>query len=232
MVDKQVYPRLPERNWWIIRNQFKKTLPSAVTTSYLKSLLNLTSEKAARNLLPPLRQIGLIDEEGKPTARANEWRSDSKYSETCKSIVEEIYPQEMRDLFAGPELDRKPIKEWLMHTASIGEGAADLSAAMYILLNEATLKDDEELSKIVNGSTKKVSKDKSNKPSTKNIESEIKPDNIELMESTQQASISQSESDSFSTALHIDLQIHISADASADQIESIFANIAKYLYKK
>ena len=100
---------------------------------------------------------------------------------------------------------------------------------MYILLNEATLKDDEELSKIVNGSTKKVSKDKSNKPSTKNIESEIKPDNIELMEPTQQASIGQSESDSFSTALHIDLQIHISADASADQIESIFANIAKYL---
>lgn len=232
MADKQVYPRLPEKNWWIIRNQFKKTLPSAVTTSYLKSLLNLTSEKAASNLLPPLRQLGLIDEEGKPTVRANEWRSDSKYSETCKSIVQEIYPQELRDLFAGPEFDRKSIKEWLMHTSSIGEGAADLSASMYILLNEATLKDDEELSKKLNGSTKKAPKEKSIKSSTKSTEPEIKSTSIEPMEPTPQVSISQSKGDSFSTALHIDLQIHISADASADQIESIFANIAKYLYKK
>ena len=33
-------------------------------------------------------------------------------------------------------------------------------------------------------------------------------------------------------SLHIDLQIHISPEASADQIDSIFASIAKHLYDR
>lgn len=32
-------------------------------------------------------------------------------------------------------------------------------------------------------------------------------------------------------SLHIDIQIHISADASPDQIDQIFASMAKHLYK-
>ena len=31
-------------------------------------------------------------------------------------------------------------------------------------------------------------------------------------------------------SVHIDLQIHISPDASPDQIDSIFASMAKHLY--
>jgi glycine cleavage system regulatory protein len=32
--------------------------------------------------------------------------------------------------------------------------------------------------------------------------------------------------------IHLDIQIHIPVDASADQIEQIFASMAKYLYSK
>jgi hypothetical protein len=32
-------------------------------------------------------------------------------------------------------------------------------------------------------------------------------------------------------SIHINLQIHISPDASSDQIKEIFANISKYIYK-
>lgn len=33
-------------------------------------------------------------------------------------------------------------------------------------------------------------------------------------------------------SLHIDVQIHISADASAEQIDQVFASMAKHLYRK
>jgi glycine cleavage system regulatory protein len=35
---------------------------------------------------------------------------------------------------------------------------------------------------------------------------------------------------SLGPALHIDIQIHISPEASADQIDQIFASMAKHLY--
>jgi hypothetical protein len=41
---------------------------------------------------------------------------------------------------------------------------------------------------------------------------------------------SRSGSVSFGPALHIDIQIHISPEASAAQIEQIFASMAKHVY--
>lgn len=37
---------------------------------------------------------------------------------------------------------------------------------------------------------------------------------------------------SLSPALHIDIQVHISAESSADQIDQIFRSMAKHLYKR
>ena len=33
-------------------------------------------------------------------------------------------------------------------------------------------------------------------------------------------------------SLHIDLQIHIHPEATADQIETVFASMSKYLYNR
>lgn len=107
--ENSAYPKIPESNWWAIRAQFRKSLPASVTGSYLKSLLSLTSDKAASNLLSPLRQMKLIDEDGKPTDRANEWRDDANYASVCHEIVNEIYPRELIDLYPGPDFDREKI---------------------------------------------------------------------------------------------------------------------------
>ena len=64
MADKQIYPMISEKSWWQLRNQFKKTIPSVVNVSYLKSLLSLNSDQSARNILAPLRQMGIIDADG------------------------------------------------------------------------------------------------------------------------------------------------------------------------
>lgn len=124
MADKQIYPMISEKSWWQLRNQFKKTIPSVVNVSYLKSLLSLNSDQSARNILAPLRQMGIIDADGKPQPRATDWRSDAKYPDVCSAIIAEIYPQELLDLFPDTQVDNATAKSWFMDTCSLGDNAA------------------------------------------------------------------------------------------------------------
>lgn len=229
MAENNVYPRIPESNWWAIRAQLRKSMPPDVSVSYLKSLLSLTSDKSAKNLIPPLRQMKLIGEDGKPTDRANEWRDDDKYAAVCEKIVEEIYPPELRSLYPGPDFDKDRIAQWFMTTAKLGEGAAKLAASMYILLSSKELKTDQNTS---NGNPNKGTK----KVVEKKSPSRLKSNSSTTMQSNDSApntvSVTPSANVSAPTpTLHIDLQIHISPDASNEQIENIFASIAKHLYK-
>ena len=227
MADGNTYPRIPESNWWAIRAQFRRSMPPAITGSYLKSLLSLTSDKAASNLLAPLRQMKLIDENGKPTDRANEWRDDNKYGTICEQIVEEIYPPELRSLYPGPDFDKDKISQWFMTTSKLGEGASKLVASMYILLNSKEVKTD------VNNSNSNSTN--ANKKPNKNDKAKLKDSQSSGSKNGNSNSASPrlpNGSVSSSPNLHIDLQIHISPDASSEQIDSIFASIAKHLYKK
>lgn len=38
MAEKQTYPMISEKNWWDLRNQFKKTIPASVNPSYLSDV--------------------------------------------------------------------------------------------------------------------------------------------------------------------------------------------------
>ena len=77
------FPTISEKNWWTIRERFKSSLPSVVSTTYIKSLLSMANDNSANsNVISPLKRIGLIDDENKPTALANDWRIDDKYN-TC-----------------------------------------------------------------------------------------------------------------------------------------------------
>jgi len=222
MAEKTVYPKIPTSNWWIIRAQFRKTLPTVVTPSYLKSLLNLTSDRAARNLLAPLKQIHLLDDENKPTKRAIDWRDDKKYKETCDSILGEIYPNELRELYPGPDFDKISIVNWFMGDAHIGEGAAGQVTSFYILLCQGEVKADMETlpaSKIKKPSSKKQSSKVSDRKSTE-APAKVIPVGTSLPEKSKQ----------LSPNLHIDLQIHISPEASVEQIDAIFASVAKHLH--
>ena len=55
---------------------------------------------------------------------------------------------------------------------------------------------------------------------------EVTPQDVEQLSAPRPSAIPQ-----ISPALHIDIQIHISSDASSEQIDSIFASMAKHLYK-
>jgi hypothetical protein len=226
MAEKQVYPMISEKSWWQIRNQFKKTIPSTVNVSYLKSLLSLNSDQSARNIITPLRQMGIIDTEGKPLPRATDWRSDAKYPEVCLAIVSEIYPQELQDLFPDSQIDSATAKSWFMDTCALGNAAAGKIMSTFILLKSGHIKTDTDIPKSSQASKKiKPSKE------TKNNVDQAKDEPIGSTKAPpSQTTNNISDKASPVPSVHIDLQIHISPDASPDQIDSIFASMAKHLY--
>ena len=219
------YPRIPESNWWRIRDQFKKTMPGAITPAYVRSLLGLNSEGAAKNLIGPLRKLGLIDDDNKPTARANDWRNDAKYADVCKEMLAEVYPQELRDLFSGPSVDRQAVTDWFSHVARLGEAAAGKNAQLYVLLNEGVPRSSEGQPK--KGEVKpKVSKASSGANGGRAIISSGTP------KGSQESPFAVPKPVQDGPTIHMDFQIHISPEAGAEQIDAIFAAMAKHLYKK
>lgn len=220
MADKQTYPMISEKNWWDLRNQFKKTIPSNVNPSYVKSLLGFNSDDSARNnIILPLKQLGIIDEEGKPTALANEWRSDEKYENACKAMLTAIYPQELTDLFPDEEIDSSRVKAWFMDTASIGQSAAGKIANTFILIRTAKVKEP---------TAKKAAAPKNGAPKKKTRVTMPVPDAPSIQ--PQKAPAQDQSAGVVSPSVHIDIQVHISPDASAEQIDKIFESMAKHLY--
>lgn len=111
-----------------------------------------------------------------------------------------------------------------MTKSKLGDGAAKIVTAMYILLNGKVPKTENS-----NGASVAAKKPGALKQAkVKTAESIIAPSTPKAVApsaDTQQTSGYTKHSPS----IHIDLQIHISPEASSEQIDSIFASIAKHL---
>lgn len=228
MAEKQIYPMISEKSWWQLRNQFKKTIPAVVNVSYLKSLLSLNSDQSARNILSPLKQMGIIDAEGKPQPRATEWRSDTKYASVCAAIISEIYPQELLDIFPDAQVDNASAKAWFMDTCSLGDNAAGKITSTFTMLKNGQVKTDFDVTKSAT-SPKKARTSKE----VKEVEGDDSANSISSYPTPvvhANPSIMSTPVSTTTPSVHIDLQIHISPDASSNQIDSIFASMAKHLY--
>lgn len=67
--EKATYPMLPTNHWWALRKKFKQSIPGVVTDNYLATVLNMKVTSARGNVLPYLKQLGIIDEEGRTGER-------------------------------------------------------------------------------------------------------------------------------------------------------------------
>jgi len=115
------------------------------------------------------------------------------------------------------------------HTGS-GESAATKLSNFYMTLLDA---DPAPFTAVKTGSTAR--KD-TNKPKKEKTKDKKNPDEVKSspQQNHEQANQSQNPSPNDkrnAPDLNINIQIHISSDASPDQIKSIFENMAKYLYK-
>ncbi|MCY3911569.1 MAG: DUF5343 domain-containing protein [bacterium] len=134
--DKRTYPRLPAKNWWTLRDQFKKTMPTKVDADYLQSVLSLSSAGSAGNLIGPLRALGLIDDEGRTTERALDWRQDESYKKACDEMLAEVYPDSLRSAFPDPSLNQGGVTSWFSRNTRAGQDAASKMAALYALVSK------------------------------------------------------------------------------------------------
>lgn len=212
------FPMISEKNWWTIREKFKATVPSVVSPNYVKTLLTMSSDNSANsNVISPLKRLGLIDDDNKPTQLAFKWRLDDSYSEACESMIKAVYPTELLDLFPDSDVDRSSSRNWFM-SQGVGQGAADKMVALFSLLKSGEIKEKKATTK--KATAPKVAKKQDKKAIRKDADAVI-----------EQQSKSELTAESANRPnLHIDLQIHISPESSPEQIEAIFASMAKHLY--
>lgn len=217
----KTFPMLPVAHWWTLRERFKQSIPGVVTDNYLATALNTETKSARTNVLPYLKDIGLIDDEGKTQDLAKAWRDDKQYAEVCKKIRDNIYPNELISAVPNPSEDRKAIERWFANHTGAGSAAVQRMAAIYTVISEGDLsKKPQKKTQEANVNKKKVAGTKTDKKSTPpNLPPPAQPSTPNT-------------SPQIPPGININLEIHISSDATPDQIDRIFESMAKHIYKK
>ncbi len=214
------YPVMPIKHWWALRRKFQTSIPGTVTTTYLAAALNMTEPAAQTNVMPSLKRTGLIDENGKPTALANDWRNDAKYPEVCEKVRKSVYPQEIQDLASDTSAERGQVSQWFASHTGAGRSAATKMAAFYLMLLQA------------DPATESVSASKTPHLKTKQVSTTTAQKELQKNR-TGAGKLGQGSQSNQSLAglppLHLNVQIHLSPEATPEQIERIFAAMAKYL---
>ena len=217
--EKKTYPRLPAKNWWTLRERFKQTSPARVDADYLQSVLGLTSAASAGNLMGPLRTLGLIDEKGAPTERALDWRHDETYGEVCEAIVADVYPDSLRSAFPNPAGASAAIATWFARNTGAGQGAATGMAALFILLSDG------DPAGRMNGAT--PASGRAPRPASATRATKVPKVTASPASKAVPDELGRNRE---APSLNINVQVHISSDASADQIDQIFKSMSDHLY--
>jgi len=221
------FPKIAVSNWWKLRNLFKQKVPVVVTTTYLSSALSMTETSAQGNIINPFKKLGILDEAGKPTDLAYNWRDDSKYPAVCQTLFENTYPQEVRDLYSTAESDPTSIASWFMNYCRCGEPAAKMFTAFYRLLLKADPSPPEES---VSQKPKAAVSRQPKKREQKLQVVEVQPKEAEpSKKDTASPSEKPARAHGSLPQLHINIQLHISPETTAEQIDKIFESMAKHL---
>jgi hypothetical protein len=224
--EKKKFPSMPTGQWWALRRKFRNTIPREVTPTYLASALGMAENSAAANILPSLRETGLIDGDSKPTELAVKWRDDAEYPKVCDSIRRAVYPHELLDIAPDISVDRAAVQRWFLNHTGKGEAAAYKYTSFYMLLLESDPSRQAAQAPSLGKTKEAQSLDTPRRARavTKLVSKPLPHASVDpaLPPAAGRGSSGQPE-------IHIDVQLHISPEASADQIDQIFASMAKHL---
>lgn len=226
MATPATYPKISKKLWWLVRDRFKKSVPTELTATLITSLSPMADASARSNVISPLRDLGILDDDNKPTPLAERWRHDDEYIAVCREIREKTYPQELIEAFPDADHGQKDqIKRWFMKAGQVGEVAAKMYSDTYILLTQAdpAMADEKKATSATprprpsqNAKTKQ-SKDNAENVAVTNVPKSPIEEHIEPVAHRRMP------------AVHIDVQVHISPDTSPEQIDRIFESMAKHL---
>jgi len=214
------FPRIPPKNWWDLRERALQRVPSKITADYLCQVLGI-GEGAAGNLMPNLRHLGLIDEHGQTTNAFEDWRHDDDYPKFCQKTRETIYPDELLSAEPPPSPNIEKVVSWFSRNRRVGAAAARQMAATYVLLCNADATQAKVDKSRISGRAKdapplarKTGKKKVTTPGPR-------------VKRTRNGS----GDGSLVPSIQFNLQVHISPEATGEQIDHIFSSIAKHLRK-
>lgn len=225
MAGKVRYPQIPATVWWGVRSILTKNPRVKVDEKLLGAQLGVQAT-AAKQYVNELKAVGILDEDCRATDLANKWRLDETYPSAAREIVESNYPEALLHLSPPDDPNRESVVNWFMHEG-FGHGAALNKAAAYLLLG-ATEPD--------GASVRNGKKEPSAKRAVATVRGKKSAPVKKQSAPSQDVGIRASRVDSNRGAgalmpLNVNVQIHISADASSEQIESIFASMKRYLYE-
>ena len=219
------YPKVPAKAWRALRSRATAAPSTKFTPSTVAALMGMASPQSARdNTVSPMRKLGLIDDDGALTARGNKWRVDASYADACQEILDEVYPSDLSDLADGSGApDPHLVKTWFDHRGFGGSNARQM-AATYVMIASKQVPEIV-ASEPKKASSKKVPAEKAESPTTgMTSTTDNSPANRTPEPSKQTPGAGPN--------VHLDIQIHIPADASAEQIDQIFESMARHLYKQ
>lgn len=220
------YPKIPVKAWRTLRAKAASAPSTKFTASTVAALMGMANPGSARdNIVTPLRRVGLIDEDGGLTPRGNKWRVDASYGEACDEILTEVYPEDLAALRNGSgEPDLQAVKRWFDHQG-FGDSNAKQMAATYALI--ASKQIPEPPAEQNGNATRKSPARKQSAATPKARDSEPKPKEKVEVEAPPRERVR-----SGAPNVHLDIQIHIPADASVEQIDQIFESMARHLYNQ
>lgn len=216
------FPMLPVGHWWTLRDKFKQSIPGVVTDNYLAAALNTQTRSARANVLPYLKNMGLIDDDGKTQELGKAWRDDEQYAGVCQKMRKELYPDDLISAVPNPSEDRIAVERWFANHTGAGDAAVKRMSAIYMVISDGDIsKKPQKEAKKEGGTPKKRAVERAEKKIA--ISGSTPPPSVPVMPSG---------GTPVTPGLNINLEIHISSDATPDQIDKIFESMAKHLYKK
>lgn len=228
MADKARYPQIPSTVWWGVRSILNRT-PSATIDERLLGVQLGVQEAAAKQYLNELRQVGLLTEEGKASPLAQRWRLDDSYADAVADLIQATYPDGLVHVAPPGDAERQKVVSWFQREG-LGQGAAGNKAATYLLLSSPTPNEAPKTSpRVGQGESAERAGTASRKVASKGREGESKEAPVSRggMGTSKEPPAGRG-AEAF--PLNVNVQIHISADAGTEQIESIFQAMRRYLY--
>lgn len=219
------YPKVTAKAWRALRSRAAAAPSTKFTPSTVAALMGMASPESARdNTVSPMRKLGLIDDDGALTARGNKWRVDASYADACQEILDEVYPSDLSALADGSGApDPQLVKTWFDHRGFGGSNSRQM-AATYVMI--ASKQVPEMIApEPKKASSKKAPAKKAASPPTRTTSTTDNPPANPIPEPSKQPP-------GAGPNVHLDIQIHIPADASAEQIDQIFESMARHLYKQ
>jgi hypothetical protein len=220
------YPKISLKAWRTLRAKAASAPTSKFTPDVVATLMDLSSpESALGNTVRPMRRLGLIDEDGALTDRGRKWSVDTSFGDACQEILDEIYPD---DLEAMTDEDGHPdtaqVKTWF-RLQGFGDSNARLMAGTYVFVAS------KEIPEPPAADSGRANRSESSPAKSAAAKSTTTREAAQPLATAANEPPSPGRPDKGPT-VHLDIQIHIPADATPEQIDQIFSSMARHLYAK